>query len=169
MFVSYCQWFKKTRPWALCGAGSKIQAQDLADRHWFTTSSRWVFCRAAATSSLSANCLFIACSEAWVPGVMCTSVLKRWGRDRRSLPLVDRPIRVAILQWEWWVWRPRPPCSRGRSPEPGLALLRSILLASGDAPGHWWSESNRRSRARRCCRNLLVLLARGHGPVPERS
>lgn len=29
-------------------------------RHWFTTSNKWVFSKAAATRSLSANCLFTA-------------------------------------------------------------------------------------------------------------
>ena len=45
------------------GLGAKIQAQDRADRHWFTTSSRWVFSRAAATRSLSASCLFTRWKE----------------------------------------------------------------------------------------------------------
>lgn len=30
---------------------------DRADKHWFTTSSRWEFSKAAATRSLSASCL----------------------------------------------------------------------------------------------------------------
>lgn len=107
MLVSHCQWFKKTKPQSLGGAEArtpvcrlvvKSLAHERADRHWLTTSSRWVFSRAAATRSLSASCLFTACSEAWVPGVMCTSILKRWGRDRRSLTLIDRPISVAMLQ-----------------------------------------------------------------------
>lgn len=33
---------------------------DRADKHWFTTSSRWEFSRAAATRSLSASCLLTA-------------------------------------------------------------------------------------------------------------
>lgn len=32
------------------------------------------------------------------PGAQFQFTLKRWGRDRRSLTLMDRPIRVAMLQ-----------------------------------------------------------------------
>lgn len=32
------------------------------------------------------------------PGAKFKLTLKRWGRDRRSLTLMERPIRVAILQ-----------------------------------------------------------------------
>lgn len=30
---------------------------DRADKHWFTTSNKWEFSKAAATRSLSASCL----------------------------------------------------------------------------------------------------------------
>ena len=42
-------------------------------KHWFTTSNRCEFSRAAATRSLSANCLLTAASDAWVPGEIVTS------------------------------------------------------------------------------------------------
>lgn len=33
-----------------------------------------------------------------ISGTQFQFTLKRWGRDRRSLTLMDRPIRVAMLQ-----------------------------------------------------------------------
>ena len=33
-----------------------------------------------------------------IPSTQFQPTLKRWGRDRRSLTLMDRPIRVAMLQ-----------------------------------------------------------------------
>lgn len=68
-------------------------------RHWLTTSIRLAFSRAAATLSLSANCLLIACSEAWDPGVMAMSTLNLLGKDRINWTRIARPIKVAILQW----------------------------------------------------------------------
>lgn len=67
--------------------------------HLFNTVDKWVFSKAAATLSLSSNCLLIACSDAWVPGVMVTDILKRGGRHHNSRTLIDNPISVAILQW----------------------------------------------------------------------
>lgn len=67
--------------------------------HLFKTVDRCVFSKAAATLSLSSNCLLMACSDAWVPGVMVTDILKRGGRHHKSRTLIDNPINVAILQW----------------------------------------------------------------------
>ena len=66
--------------------------------HLSTALSKWLFSRAAATRSLSFNCLFTACSWACVPGVIETFTLKRLGRDRKSFKRMLRPISVAILQ-----------------------------------------------------------------------
>lgn len=59
---------------------------------------RLLFSNAAATRSLSANCLFTANSDECVPGVISTVTLKRGGSERNSLTLIDRPINVAMLQ-----------------------------------------------------------------------
>lgn len=67
--------------------------------HLFKTVDKCVFSNAAATLSLSSNCLLMACSDAWVPGVMVTDILKRGGRHHKSRTLIDNPINVAILQW----------------------------------------------------------------------
>lgn len=66
--------------------------------HWLITSMRWLFSRAAAIRSLSANCLLTACSDEWVPGVISTVTLNRGGNDRSSFTRMDKPIRVAMLQ-----------------------------------------------------------------------
>lgn len=66
--------------------------------HLFKTVDKCVFSKAAATLSLSSSCLFMACSDAWVPGVMVTEILKRDGKHHKSLTLIDNPINVAILQ-----------------------------------------------------------------------
>lgn len=71
---------------------------DRADKHWFTTSNKWEFSKAAATRSLSASCLLTACSEACVPGVIWTSILNLSGSDLISFTFMDRPISVAMLQ-----------------------------------------------------------------------
>ncbi len=67
--------------------------------HWRTTPRRWSFSMAAATRSLSASCLFTATSDAWLPGVMEMSTLNRLGSEDSNFTRVQRPIRVAILQW----------------------------------------------------------------------
>lgn len=67
--------------------------------HWFITSIRCLFSRAAATRSLSASCLLTANSEECVPGVISTTTLNRGGRARSSLTRIDNPISVAMLQW----------------------------------------------------------------------
>lgn len=69
-----------------------------AAMHWLITSIRCLFSRAAATRSLSANCLLTAISEECVPGVISTTTLKRGGRARSNLTRIDSPIKVAILQ-----------------------------------------------------------------------
>lgn len=66
--------------------------------HFFKTVDKCVFSKAAATLSLSSNCLLMACSDAWVPGVIVTDILKRGGRHHKSRTLIDSPISVAILQ-----------------------------------------------------------------------
>lgn len=66
--------------------------------HLFKTVDRCVFSKAAATLSLSSSCLFMACSDVWVPGVMVTEILKRDGKHHKSLTLIDNPINVAMLQ-----------------------------------------------------------------------
>lgn len=66
--------------------------------HLFKTDDKCVFSKAAATLSLSSNCLLMAYSDACVPGVMVTDILKRGGRHHKSLTLIDNPINVAILQ-----------------------------------------------------------------------
>ena len=65
-------------------------------KHLLTKSSRWLFSSAAATRSLSFNCLLTAASEMCMPGVMRMSTLKRRGRDRSSLTRMDKPISVAM-------------------------------------------------------------------------
>lgn len=142
----------KTRLRTLCEQNAAQRL--LVDRHWLTTSRSDEFSRAAATLSLSASCLFTehvetqnntniqkpsvwgkdvpfllslpASSEAWVPGVMWTSIwaetkhknhnvfhmnscvkeqsthsptLNLSGRERSSFTLIDRPMSVAMLQW----------------------------------------------------------------------
>ena len=59
---------------------------------------RWAFSKAAATRSLSANCLLTASSLAWVPGAIVTSTLNLGGKDLKSLTRIDKPIIVAMLQ-----------------------------------------------------------------------
>jgi hypothetical protein len=54
------------------------------------------FSNAAATRSLSANCLFTASSLACVPGVILISILNRFGNDRNNFTRMDKPINVAI-------------------------------------------------------------------------
>lgn len=66
--------------------------------HWLMTVIRLLFSRAAATLSLSANCLLTATSDECVPGVISTVTLKRGGRDLSSLTRIDSPISVAMLQ-----------------------------------------------------------------------
>lgn len=66
--------------------------------HLYKTDDKYVFSKAAATLSLSSNCLLMACSDVCVPGVMVTDILKRGGRHHKSLTLIDNPINVAILQ-----------------------------------------------------------------------
>lgn len=66
--------------------------------HWFITSARFGFSRAAATLSLSASCLLTAASDACVPGVISTVTLNRGGKDRMSLTRIESPIKVAIEQ-----------------------------------------------------------------------
>lgn len=66
--------------------------------HWLITFIRLLFSKAAATRSLSANCLFTATSDVCVPGVISTVTLKRGGNDLNSFTLIDSPIRVAMLQ-----------------------------------------------------------------------
>jgi len=65
----------------------------------FTTPNKCSFSNAALTLSLSANCLFTACSLTWVPLSILMSTLKREGRDRKSLTRRERPINVAMEQW----------------------------------------------------------------------
>lgn len=67
--------------------------------HLFKTVDKCVFSKAAATLSLSSNCLLMACSDAWVPGVIVTDILNLGGRHHKSRTLMDNPINVAILQW----------------------------------------------------------------------
>lgn len=67
--------------------------------HWLMTLMRLLFSNAAATRSLSANCLLTAISEVWVPGVISTVTLNRGGNDRNSFTRIDSPINVAMLQW----------------------------------------------------------------------
>lgn len=66
--------------------------------HWFITSIRFLFSKAAATRSLSASCLLTALSDACVPGVISTVTLNRGGSDLSNFTRIDSPIRVAILQ-----------------------------------------------------------------------
>ena len=67
--------------------------------HLLTTSSKWLFSRAAATLSLSANCLLTAASDWWAPGNICTVTLNLDGSERNSFTLIQRPISVAMEQW----------------------------------------------------------------------
>lgn len=66
--------------------------------HWLITSIRCEFSKAAATLSLSANCLLTACSDEWVPGVISTVTLNRGGNDLNNFTRMDNPISVAIEQ-----------------------------------------------------------------------
>lgn len=67
--------------------------------HWLITFIRSAFSKAAATLSLSANCLLTAVSEVCVPGVISTVTLNFGGNDRNNFTRIERPIKVAILQW----------------------------------------------------------------------
>lgn len=66
--------------------------------HWFITVIKLLFSSAAATRSLSANCLFTAISDECVPGVISTVTLNRGGSDRSNFTRIDKPINVAMLQ-----------------------------------------------------------------------
>lgn len=66
--------------------------------HWFITLIKCVFSRAAATLSLSANCLFTEFSDACVPGFTSTLTLNLDGKHLNSFTRIDNPINVAILQ-----------------------------------------------------------------------
>lgn len=72
--------------------------------HWLITFMRLLFSRAAATRSLSANCLFTAISDVCVPGVISTVTLNRGGRERNNFTLIDSPINVAMLQMNKSNW-----------------------------------------------------------------
>lgn len=67
--------------------------------HWFITLIKCEFSSAAATLSLSANCLFTLFSDVCVPGLTSTFTLNLGGSERNNLTLIDNPISVAILQW----------------------------------------------------------------------
>lgn len=73
--------------------------------HWHVanicpmTPMRVLFSRAAATLSLSANCLLTSSDVLWVPFFMRTSSLKRGGSACSSLTRTPKPITVARLQW----------------------------------------------------------------------
>src|SRR5207248_1345698 len=75
-----------------CGIGSVCAI------HFVTTSIKFAFSKAAATLSLSLNCLLIACSVACVPGVIRTSTLYVDGNDRSNFTRKHNPINVAIEQ-----------------------------------------------------------------------
>lgn len=78
-----------------------------------TLPNKLVFSSAAATRSLSFNCLFTvvrgsvqetkipANSFEWVPGEINMSSLKRSGSERSNLTLRNNPINVAIEPKEW--------------------------------------------------------------------
>lgn len=70
----------------------------LVAMHWFTTFIKLSFSRAAATLSLSASCLFTECSALCVPGLISTLTLNVDGKHLSSFTLMDKPIKVAMLQ-----------------------------------------------------------------------
>jgi hypothetical protein len=57
------------------------------------------FQSAAATLSLSANCLLTSTAVVWVPSLTLTSTLNLGGSDSSSRTRTPRPITVARLQW----------------------------------------------------------------------
>lgn len=59
---------------------------------------RFAFSKAAITLSLSPSYLFISTILSLLPGSMATSILNLAGRDRCSLTLIVKPIKVALMQ-----------------------------------------------------------------------
>lgn len=57
------------------------------------------FSRAAATLSLSANCLLTSSAVLWVPSLIRTSTRNRGGSDCSNRTRTPKPITVAKLQW----------------------------------------------------------------------
>lgn len=57
------------------------------------------FSKAAATLSLSPNCLLTASSVLWVPFLMRTSMRKRGGRACSRRTRTPKPMTVASEQW----------------------------------------------------------------------
>lgn len=63
------------------------------------TPTRESFSIAAATLSLSLNCLVIASAVLWVPSLIFTSTLKRGGRACSRRTRTPKPMMVASEQW----------------------------------------------------------------------
>lgn len=89
---------------------TKSQAQEWAKKHWFATSSTRSFSREAATYPYYKLLVHRTLQGM---GPWCNVHLDSLGKGWQKLVLDD-------------------PCS----PEPGVALLHSILLISGDARDH---------------------------------
>lgn len=70
--------------------------------HLLTTPSKLVFSRAAATRSLSASCLLMAASEAWLPGVMLTSTLNLRDSDSDSIIFFHKPKLYLWKDFKDW-------------------------------------------------------------------
>ena len=100
---------KKNNPYA-CGVGKGysfhgyVGLESSVD-HWHVSSIfamtpiRVPFSKAAATLSLSANCLLTSSPVLWVPSLIRTSIRNRGGSDCSSRTRTPNPITVAKLQW----------------------------------------------------------------------
>ena len=72
-------------------------------KHWFTTSNRCEFSRAAATRSLSANCLLTAASDAWVPGEIVTSTyIENYFLDQMTSSKLQNFKGIITFQASYW-------------------------------------------------------------------
>ena len=105
-----CRAEKKNNPYA-CGVVGKgyyfhrsVGLERPVD-HWQVsiifamTPIRVPFSKAAATLSLSANCLLTSSPVLWVPSLIRTSIRNRGGSDCSSRTRTPNPITVAKLQW----------------------------------------------------------------------